>query len=63
MNELQITVSDSLDIAIGNSSIRLSPASAIDVAEALMRKGCRRLVDEEIAARVLAVKSNGGPDV
>ena len=55
--ELPILISDNLDVAIGNTSVRLTPANAIDVAEALMRKGCRRLVDEEIAARVAAKRS------
>jgi hypothetical protein len=56
MDSLPIQIADDLSVSIRDSSVKLTPAMAIDVAEALMRKGCRRLIDEEISARIEAAK-------
>jgi hypothetical protein len=53
MNNLPIHVGDDLSVVIETATLRataqLSPASAFDLAEDLLRKGTRRAIAEEAA--------------
>ncbi len=47
MGSARIEIDDDLSVSVTNGPARLTPAHAFDLAEMLIRKGMRRIIDEE----------------
>jgi hypothetical protein len=47
----QVVVANDLTVAIGNETVRLTPAEGFQLAERIIRRSTSRMIDEEIATR------------